>query len=77
MTQKEIVINYFNSNGNKPTHYSKVSEDTGILVDSMRRILGMGVHDNTFIRNESGVCALNNSSQNLKSFYPNKSNISL
>ena len=47
MTQKEIVIDYFNSNGNKPTHYSKVSEDTGILVDSMRRILGMGVHDNS------------------------------
>ena len=69
MTQKEIVINYFNSNGNKPTHYSKVSDDTGILIDSMRRILGMGVHDNTFIRNESGVYTLNNSSQNLKSFF--------
>ena len=69
MTQKEIVIDYFNSNGNKSTHYTKVSEDTGILIDSMRRVLGMGVHDNTFIRNESGVYTLNDNSKNLKSFF--------
>lgn len=75
MTQKEIVIDYFNSNGNKPTHYSKVSEDTGILVDSMRRILGMGVYDNTFIRNESGIYTLNDNSKNLKSFFFEKEKI--
>ena len=74
MTQKEIVIDYFNSNGNEPTHYSKVSEDTEIKVDNMRRILGMGVHDNTFIRVDKGIYIYNQKSElkNLNFFEKNK-----
>ena len=74
-TQKDIVINYFLSNDNKPTHYQIVSDDTEIKVDSMRRILGMGVHDNTFIRVESGVYIHNINSDLKNSNFFEKDNL--
>ena len=68
-TQKDIVIDYFLKNNNKPTHYKVVSEETNIKVDSMRRILGVGVHENTFIRTETGVYIYNSKSELINSVF--------
>ena len=54
-TQTEIVQNYLNSINNKPTHYTKISEETGIIVHNVRRICGEGFHNNIFVRHEKGV----------------------
>ena len=53
--QTIIVQNYLNSVNNKPTHYKKISEETGIIIHNVRRICGEGVHNNIFKRHEKGV----------------------
>lgn len=64
MTQKNIVIDYFKKNNNKPLHFKELASELNILVPNMRRILGEGTLKGIFTRISKGVYKLNNEDNN-------------
>ena len=59
MKQLQATVEYFIQTGNKPLHYSIISNDLNILIPNMRRILGQGTLKGIFKRVSSGTYKFN------------------